>query len=195
MNPLMNSLLRFFCVVFFILVASAAAQAGDYYNGAGIDTYDPVSGLYYKAITTDTKKEGLLSSSSSHRITNINIFDPADGSYRALFSQNVNGRISNVCFEYGFKDGSVLFNGDMQPCAAKNNQSLAKRDPKDKILAAVELPENKGIELFTADKHGKNLRRIVHVPPGASWHIDVRNSKLRVVNQVGQQIKLENFDW
>lgn len=191
----MNSLLRFFSVVFFVFFASAAARAGDYYSGAGIDTYDPVSGLYYKSITTDTKKEGLLSSSSSQRITNINIFDPVDGSSRSLFSQNVMGRISMVCFESGFKDGSVLFNGDMQPCAAKNNQSLTKREPKDKILAAVELPENKGIELFSADKRGKNLRRITSVPAGASWHIDVRNSKLRVVNQVGQQLKLEAFDW
>lgn len=191
----MNSLLRFLSVAFCVFVASATARAGDYYNGAGIDTYDPVSGLYYKTITTDTKKEGLLSSSSSQRITNINIFDPADGSSRALFSQNVTGRISIFCFESGFKDGAVLFNGDMQPCAAKNNQSLAKREPKDKILAAVELTENKGIEIFTADKRGKNLRRIAIVPAGASWHIDVRNSKLRVVNQVGQQLKLENFDW
>ena len=191
----MNCLLRFFNVAFVVLVASAAAQAGDYYNGVGIDTYDPVSGLYYKAITTDTKKEGLLSSSSSQRITNINIFDPADGSSRALFSQNVTGRISNVCFESGFKDGSVLFNGDMQPYVAKNNHSLAKRDPKDKILVSVELPESKGTELFTADKRGKNVRRIATVPSGSSWHMDVRNSKLRVVNQVGQQFKLESFDW
>ena len=191
----MNSPQRLLSIAFFVLLASAAARAGDYYNGAGVDTYDPASGLYYKSITTETKKEGLLSASSSQRISNINIFDPADGSSRTLFSQNVTGRISIICFESGFKDGAVLFNSDMQPCAAKNNQSLAKREPKDKILAAVELAENKGVEIFTADKRGKNLRRVAIVPIGASWHIDVRNSKLRVVNQVGQQLKLENFDW
>ena len=187
--------LRPLCIIFLALVASTSTRAGEYYNSSGIDTYDPVSGIYYKSITTETKKEGLLSSSSRQRVTNINIFDPTDGSSRVLFSQLITGRITAVCFESGFKDGAIQFNDDFRNCTAKNNQSLTKRELKDKLLTGVELPDGKGTELFVSDKRGKNLRRIASVPADASWHIDVRNSKLRIVNQVGPHLKIQNHDW
>jgi len=58
----------------FLLLLSTPAFAGGYYE-PHIDTYDPASGLYYKAVQDHTTEGGFLSSKSSRNtVTNINIF-------------------------------------------------------------------------------------------------------------------------
>jgi hypothetical protein len=178
----------------FILAVCLSARAGDYYSGF-IDDYDSSSGLYYKSVIKKTDSRGVFSSASDQPIVNVAIFDPASGATKTVFTESINGVITTILFESGFRDGSIQFNGGSHAYSAKNNTSVAKREPRDKLLIAVRKPGDAGSELLVSDKRGRNVVRVAVVPQGANWHIDVGNSKIRVVSQVGTQIKIESVEW
>jgi hypothetical protein len=173
-----------------LLLFTTCALAGDYY-GRGFDEYDPASDLYFKTVL---KKEnrGLLVKGET--IVNIAITNTATGATSLLFKEPIKGVLRTFLYETGHKDGSVSFSAEGYG-AIKNNRNIEKRPLRNRLLIELALPDGKETELYVAEKEGKNLKKLVTVPIGASWHIDVKNSKLRVVHQTGTTIRLENFDW
>lgn len=168
--------------------------AGDYYEPR-INTYDLVTGLYYKSVEASPGKGGFLSSSSRSAVVNIAVYDPTKETYTMLFKGPQKEGISVVLFETGFKDGSIKYNGETNSALILNNTHVAKREPKDKLLVGVQNNDLKTTDLFISDKRGNSLKKLVTVPFAADWHIDVKNSKLRVVHQTGKGIRVENYTW
>ena len=177
-----------------LLFVSTSAFAGDYYEPR-VNTYDPVTGLYYKSVEASPGKGGFLSKSSLSALVNIAVYDPTKETYTLLFKEPQKEGISVVLFETGFKDGGVKFNGESNSALILNNTHVTKREPKDKLLVGVQNNELKTTDLFISDKRGNKLKKLVTVPFAADWHIDVKNSKLRVVHQTGKGIRVENYTW
>jgi hypothetical protein len=174
------------------LLISSSVAAADYYGGR-IDTYDPVTGLYHKAVS-EKAHGGLLSSKTASGPINVAITNPANSLTVLLFKEPVHGSVTSVLFETGFKDGSVEFSGNTDAYVL-NNKAVPKREPKNRLLVVVSNRDDEQSELYTADKSGGNLKKVVAVPRGDDWHIDVKNSMIRVVHQIGSGIKLESFEW
>lgn len=170
----------------------SSVSAGDYYYGNRVDTYDPITGLYYKAVLN--KEDRGFMSKGGPVVTNIAITTPLTDSTVLLFKEPLQGYITSLVFETGFKNGSMGFYGVGQPYI-QNNAGVADRDPKNKLLIAVFNGEKKVTTLFISEKDGSNLKKLTVVPEKGDWHIDVKNSKLRVVHQLGNTIKIDSVDW
>lgn len=182
-------------LTFILLVVSGPLVAGGYYNG-GIDAYDPISGMYYKGVHKAPDNRGFLSSKApGNLVVNINLFDPATGVSTLLFKEPQKDDITIVLLETGFKDGSIEFNGEIPRNYVLNNRAVPKREPKDKLLVGVWNSDTQEIKLWISSKKGRDLRMLVSVPRLADWHIDVKNSKVRVVHKTGGALRLDSFEW
>lgn len=179
-----------------LLLLGSAATAGEYYRGYQIDEYDPATGLYFRGVERANREGGfLVSKSPRSEVININVFDPGTGASTLLFAEPPSGDISIVLFETGFKDGQMEYGGTFSESHVKNNISVTKREPRTKVLIAVQRANRKETELLVSEKRGGGLTRVTTVAEGADWHLDVRNSKLRVVHQLGQGIRIESHEW
>jgi hypothetical protein len=178
------------------IFVSSNLFAGDYYRAERIDTYDPATGLYFKAVEKPGSGErGFLGSKQSNPATlNIAVFDPSTNKSRLLFQEPPVGAIGPVMFETGYKDGTITFTKEAN-YHVKNNENVTKREPKSKVLVVVTVEDRKESVLLVAEKKTGTLAPLTTVPQTADWHIDVKNSKLRVVRQTGQGIQVESFDW
>jgi hypothetical protein len=112
-----------------------------------------------------------------------------------LFKDSQKGGISVVVFETGFKEGRVEFSESAYPFLVLNNTRVPKREPKDKLLVGVRGKEAKETILFVSDKRGNNLKKLVAIPSSADWHLDIKNSKIRVVHQTEKGIRIESYEW
>ena len=177
-----------------ILVVCTSAYAGDYYDPR-VNTYDPVTGLYYKAIAENPEKGFLSSKTSSNNVVNVAIYDPAKDTSLLLFKEPQKDGISLVLFETGFKDGTIEFNGSSSSSILMNNTRVPKREPKDKLLVCVHQNEAKETLIYVAEKKGTGLKKVTSVPWSADWHLDVKNAKLRVVRQATTGIQVESYEW
>lgn len=171
---------------------SALAGASSY---GAIDDYDPASGLYYKAVYEKGEGRAVTSKSGGQSMVNLMVFDPQTGRSSLLFRQGGERNISSVLFETGFKEGAVQFDGAFAGYSVKNNAGVAVRPLRDKLLVAVYDSESEVTTLSVASKRGEGLRVLATVPKGASWHIDAKNSKLRIVHSTPAAAQVESFDW
>lgn len=180
-----------------LLLINTCVMAGDYYYESHIDTYDPVTGLYYKAVEEVPTDKGFLSSKSSqNNAINIYIFNPIDQTSTLLFKTGQKDGIPIFLFETGFKDGVIEFNGTTyNKTIALNNFHIEKRVPKNKLLIGLRSADSKETILYVSDKKGSGLKKLVTVPFAADWHIDVKNSKIRVVHQTGKAVRIESYEW
>jgi hypothetical protein len=181
-------------VAFLCIFVSSLTVARGYYDGR-INTYDPSTGLYYRAIEKIAEDRGLLSKTERNEAINVNIFDPATSVSTLLFKEPQPDGIAIVLFETGFKESSIDFNGGDFAPHILNNAAILKRAPKDRLLVGVRNKQKKEFILYIASKRGAGLTRLVAFPETAEWHIDVRNSKLRIIQQTGQALKIESYDW
>lgn len=181
--------------LFLLLLVSQALFAADYYS-PGIDTYDPATGLYFKSVERMTDGGGILGSKSAGvEIININVFDPSTGESRLLFQSPPAGQVFAVLYESGFKDGSMTFGGNGASNFIKNNESLKTRSSKNGVLVAVRNSERKDTTLYITEKQAGFLKRLATLPSNAGWHIDVKNSRIRIIQQTGNGIKIDSLPW
>jgi hypothetical protein len=181
---------------FILLVACQTLWAGGYYHNNSIDIYDAASGIYYRSIEKRTEDRGFLGSSGDRvEITNINIYDPVTDTSTLLFSNPPDGTISFVLFESGYRDGTIEFGEETSTTFVRNNTAIKKRAPKDLLLIGVSHSKPEQTILYVSDKRGAHMKKLVAVPDADDWHIDVRNSKLRIVHQTGQGLKIDNYEW
>lgn len=176
-----------------ILAAAVSAHADYYPYGGRIDTYDPVTGVYYKAVSAK-EPVGFMSSKTEARAINLAITTPSSGETVLLFQHPLSGSLSDVLFETGFKDGAIEFFGPSGGFVL-NNENVPKREPKDRMLVIVKSKTGDSRDLYVCGKDGSDLEKVTTIAASDDWHIDVKNSKIRIVHQRGNGIAIDNHDW
>ncbi len=174
-----------------LLLISASSFAGGYSN-PDIDTYDSETGIYYKAYVETG--DGFLSKISGTRISNVYIFDPNRNKGSLLLPQDRNRMISFFTFETSFEEGVIQF-ANRSGYRVQNNAGIKRRDLKNKILYGLWNEKLEQVTLFTCTKNGSEISKLATVPKGASFHIDVRNDKVRVVEQVEGTVSIGSYEW
>ena len=166
---------------------SPLAFAGYIDRGAVIDEYDPATGYYY------------LSWISDKRVTNLFVFDPKKNSGEMIFRDEAVYRISDIIYESGYnqKERMIEFGGEQSSYTLKNNNNIPRRVPKNKLLIVTTKKKTKASVLWTADKSGTNLKKILTVDFRDDWHLDVQNSKIRVVKKDKDKntLLITQIDW
>jgi len=173
------------------LFFSISVFAGGYYNPS-IDTYDPVTGLYFKSIESE-ESSGFLSSKGKS-IVNLFIYDPVTNSGNLLFPKSKNFQIVALSFETSVENGEVKFHSDYS-ASIKNNHNIEKRNPKEDMLIVTRNTETKEETFYFAQKNGAELKKVKTISQSDDWHVDVKNSVVRVIKQVGSEIQIESFKW
>lgn len=182
-------------IMLLLMLVSLSSWAGEF-NYSNIDNYDPSTGLYYKAITDKNDDGSYLSSKASKgQVININIFNPADDSSIQLFKTAQKDGIPILMYETEFDNGIMKFFGTVSNGAVLNNTNIDKRSPKNKLLIGIRNLSTKEITLFISDKKGSGLKKLVTMPQNTDWHIDVKNSKIRLVKETAKGLTIESFDW
>lgn len=175
--------------IFGMLLLSMPAYTGGYYNPT-IDTYDPVTGLYYKSV--ESKAGSGFLGSGGRVITNLYIYDPQKKSGKLLFPNQKNFQIIAFAYEEEIIDGVVLFHSAYS-APVKNNKGVANRNPKSKILILTRDVETEKKTFYLSDKDGSNLIKGRTISASVDWHIDVKNSQIRLVSQIDSTISIEFF--
>lgn len=178
-------------VLFFSLIISVSAFAGGYYSPS-IDDYDPDTGLYYKSVSSK-EKSGFLSE-HPRSIVNLYIYDPTSDKGVYLFPEKKNFQIVSITFEKAVEGGSVDF-FNQYSFFVKNNHHIEPRKPKSSMLIVTQDIKTEEKTFYLAEKDGSTLTEIMTIAPSQSWHIDVKNSVVRVVTQSDLEITIENFKW
>lgn len=187
-----------FLLSIFLLIFSTQGMTGmKYYHEDIIDEYDRATGLYFNVIEKKVKEGGFISSGHLTYSVDINIFDPKTGKSRAVFKDNTLRRIERVWFEsdYDADKKMILFNESSRYGMIKNNHNITERPPKNKLLIAVYNIKSKLNELWTANKQGDDLKKIKTFNSDYSWHIDIKNAKIRFVKQDENRLNIESLDW
>ena len=185
--------MKFFSVIVLFVLFPISSLAG-FYGFKPIDIYDPETGLYYKGVNIQVESKSFAGKGPRTLIKNVFIFDPVEDRGKLLFSSGDDQDIAVFLFETEVKDGVVSFhNGSRE--SIKNNQQITDRKAKDKILIGLRDQDSGAVTLFTSNKLGQNMEKIAFVSRTANFHIDVKNSKLRVVRQTPEGIELNSYDW
>jgi hypothetical protein len=66
---------------------------------------------------------------------------------------------------------------------------------RDKLLISTYNPEKETYTLWASNKKGEHLQKLIDFRAFDEWHIDVKNSKLRIVKQRDLKITIKNLDW
>ena len=160
-----------------------------------IDIYDPVSGLYFKSIEEDIEDKGFMKKASGSIVSNIAISDPTNDKFTMLFKDLEKRNISFMIFEIGFNANSIDFYESGHFSYIQNNNSIKERSIKDKLLVGTKDQTKKVTMLWVSSKNGNNLNLLTSVPFDDTWHIDVKNLKLRVVSYRNSSFKIDSYEW
>ena len=172
----------------------------DVYAGLGysysltLSEYDRDTGYYLKSIKT-TEKGGFLEGDNT-KTTDIYIYFPAEEKGVYVFNGNNKDKIVSVLYETNFdgKWNAVIFN-DQDSASIKNNVGVKKRDLKQKILIETYNEETETYSLWLTSKSAENTKKIKQISKYNDWHIDVLNSKIRIVKENKKSITIENIEW
>ena len=189
----MKSFLTSLCLYFVLPVQLLAGYYGDF----GVDEYDPATGLYYKAVTIERENRGFINKGPSTQVTNISIFIPETEEHSLLFKDEKQRSISFLLYEMGVENGAMKYRSTDQYRLIKNNNLKTSRLPKDKLLIGVRLEKDQEVhtELWSSDKHGSNLKLLTILPSSQDWHIDVRNSKIRIISSDKGKFSHKSIEW
>ncbi len=160
-----------------------------------VDSYDPISGFYFKSITKEETEVSRFSKSSPKIIVpNIVIFDPLTDEIFTVFPLEKDVVVSKCLFEikYNKESLSVEYN-DSSFHKIRNNAHIEKRALSNKLLISTLGDDN--CTLWKSDKDGKNLKEIITMLSKDSWHLDVKNSKIRVVSSTEGRLHIQSFTW
>lgn len=185
---------KLFVLVFFLLMCSQAT-AGYYDANKRLNEYDQDTGYFY-TLVNQTEERSLLKGSSTKAV-DIYIYFPLENKGKYLFNGKNQKEIVTVLYETEYNDTkqSIVFNSCDNSYAVKNNKGVNERKLKDKILIYLFDAEEKGYELWQANKNGDNAKLLKKIGNDTKWHIDVLNSKIRFISQNDMEIKIENLDW
>lgn len=177
--------------------ANAIAGLGSYYYGDEIDEYDRDTGLYFKSVERSIEQGGFISKENNRYVVDLNIYNPETGKSALVFNDGKFRRIEKIIYESAFdnKNKTMVFGGTEVERSIKNNNDLTQRKPKDSIIIYILDKKAKSGELWTVGKYGQNLKKLKSFNMDYDWHIDVKNSKIRIVWQKGELLNIESLEW
>ena len=164
-----------------------------------IDSYDKGSNFYYKSISDEHRKSHDEKSMFSKikqlplKIVNLAIIDSKDNGCRLLFDKSQEVEIRFVLFEQEYNEEEKKIEFNDKHLYVRNNENIEQRVIKNKFLIGLNINEN--IELWTADKNGLNLKKMLSLNKDEQWHLDVKNSKIRVLSSVNSTFSMQIFEW
>ena len=172
-------------IILIFIFWSPLAFASYVERGAVIDEYDPATGYYY------------LSWISDKRVTNLFVYDPKRNSGKMIFQDGAVYRISDIIYEsrYNPKERMIEFGMVSSHHTIKNNNTIPRRALKNRLLIVTTEKKAKASALWTADKSGTNLKKILTVEFRDDWHLDVKNSKIRIVKKGENTFLITEMDW
>ena len=164
-----------------------------------IDTYDRDRNFYYKSISDkireDKEKKSIFSKKrpSSITITNLAIINTEESSHKLLFEEGSDVDIRFIQFELAHNGEKKKIEFEDEHLYVRNNVNIEKRAIKDRLLIGVNVQG--AIELWIAKKDGSSLERLVTVDKEEVWHLDVKNSKIRVISSIENSFSMQSFEW
>jgi hypothetical protein len=165
-----------------------------------IDEYDRETGFYFKAVTI-AEKSGLLKATQT-KVLDVYIYFPGTNEGKYLFEEKNKDNIFAFIYESYFDETekSISFNVEdfskfIRSKYIKDNHNIPKRNLRDKLLIGTYNRDTETYSLWTSNKKGEQLKKLIDFKAFDEWHIDVKNSKLRIVKQRDLKIIIENIDW
>jgi len=164
-----------------------------------IDTYDDSTNIYYKSISnkiTKDKDEKSMFSKIKHpssKLINLAIINTQEDTYKLLFNCNEEVSISFIQFEMLYDEENKKIKFEDEHLYIRNNKNIERRGMKDKLLIGLNIDET--LELWVSDKKGNSLIKLVRLNEDESWHLDVKNSKIRVISAVNSEFLMQSFEW
>ena len=180
-------------IVFLVLLmASSFSQAGGYYQHIS-QGYDIESGMFYYPIKHKKDAGGMFSSKSNTRIKNIFIFDPNSGKKSYLFERGSTYSIEYFTFEMTFLESkSIKFFGSQS--RTKNNSKIEKRLLNDRMIIVTSKKDSDQRIMWVANKNGSDLKELHSYNKSVSWHIDVKNERIRFITGA-DEISINSIKW
>ncbi len=179
------------------------AGIGGYINKSVSE--DPINNRLYIGINEISTSRFSEKEKIKYDIINYMIFDPVSGEKTFIFPESNEKVISTMLFEIEFdtSDNRMVLNGDMNysdykyyaPNFIINNFDLTKREPRNKIVFLLSHGFNKPQELWICTKEGTSLEMLTKVDSKESWHLDIKNQKIRVITQAGINTTVKEYDW
>jgi hypothetical protein len=164
-----------------------------------LEKYDPASGLYFKSIEENIEDKKFMKTDSNNIVSNIGIYDPDHDRSTMLFKDSEKRNISFIIFEIGFNKYKKLikFYESDYSCNEyiKNNHNIKEQSIKDKLLVGIKDKNKEVTMLWVSSKNGDNLNLLASVSFDDIWHIDVKNSKIRVVSYRNASFKIDSYEW
>ena len=158
-----------------------------------IDQYDTHTSYYYRSIAHQPKKALFSKVIPERYVANIVIIDCESDHYRLLFDHN-EAKITFFMFELSFDAKAKRMHFYTTSSAKiRNNASIPQRGLKDKLL--IGLDRGNVVELWSARKHGEELQKITNIEEGEDWHLDVLNSKIRLISSQKGSFLMKSFEW
>ena len=136
-----------------------------------LDTYDPNSTFYYKAVLPNEANE------KYEVATNISLFDTSTENTSFLIENNPDHFVIAFIFEVQKSAGEMEMVGS--PKYLRNVHWKGSAEPYNKILYALYSARSNKVGIYAALKDGSEQNLLAVVPLHVKWHLDVRNRKLR----------------
>jgi hypothetical protein len=140
-------------------------------------------------------------------IVNIISFDPATNSKQTLLPDEADNPILALLFEtkYDSTNKKVLLNGFINSKEYErsskyilNNIGLDYRSLSNKIFILTGEKNTKRTPLrsiLIGDKNAREIKKIAELNEKDIWCIDIKDRKIRVIRQNGNDIDIESFEW
>lgn len=128
--------------------------------------------------------------------SNLFIWDINTQTKSALFSDEIatTEKIQRILFEkeYDEKEQCLLFNSDAH---LFNKTNLPYRNLKNKLLIETYHFESEKYHLWLSNKQGKDLSKIATIGRNTQWHLDVGNSRIRIIQHLKTDIHVQEISW
>jgi hypothetical protein len=187
-------------IVLLLLVSVTSPTYAGFYSsrGSGFRYFETGKNLLYVSVAKVKNKK-----IDSGLIGNIAVVNLSTNSVINIFKTDFNERIENLIFEAkiissvqeNFKGYKVAFNANYGNRYVRNNRLTVNRIVKDKLCILTYKAETKIYSLWYCDKTGANLKRVKSFKANTEWWIDIKNSKIYFMRQVGAQIRAESIVW
>jgi len=167
--------------------------------------YDIMTNNLYTSIY-EFESSGIINKTekvNARIITNYLIYNINDKTSKFLFTKN-SEHISLLLFENDFDKikNNIVFNVKKKYSDENsdlsfiiNNSNLILRPTKNKILIITTNRDDKKETIWICDKTASNISKITALNENDSWHLDLKNNKIRIIRQKGLNSSVEEYEW
>lgn len=128
--------------------------------------------------------------------SNVFIWDINKQRKKILFSDELATelQVRHLIYELSYRDSlsEIVFNNSNY---LFNNTDIPFRHPKNLLLIETYHLTKEKVQLWLSSKQGDNLRMIAEFSLLSTWHLDVKNNCIRIVNQQNYDIDVVEILW